>query len=92
MWCSTISTQSTDIQIRHITFAPYHMHAMFGAPAGDFCHGLLNPDPMGPNWLGPKGFRDMSIGIDGLYLPSPFTSHAERHCRCEVGSKRVSVI
>lgn len=66
--CSTISIQSTDIQIRHITFAPYHMHTMFGAPVGDFCHGLLNPDPMGPNWLGPKGFRDMSIGIDGLYL------------------------
>jgi phytoene dehydrogenase-like protein len=61
-------TQSTGIQIRHITFAPYHMHTMFGAPAGDFCHGLLNPDPMGPNWLGPKGFRDMSIGSDGPYL------------------------
>jgi len=29
---------------------------------------LLNPDPMGPNWLGPKGFRDMSIGSDGPYL------------------------
>ena len=44
------------------------MHTMFGAPAGDFCLGLLNPDPMGPNWLGPKGFRDMSIGSDGPYL------------------------
>lgn len=57
-----------DILIRHITFAPYHMHTMFGAPSGDFCHGLLHPDLMGPNRPGPKGFLDMPIGIDGLYL------------------------
>ncbi len=59
-----------DIVIRHITFAPYHMNTMFGAPAGDFCHGLLHPDLMGPNRPGPKGFLDMPIPIDGLYLAS----------------------
>jgi len=57
-----------DIQIRHITFASYHMQTMFGAPAGDFCHGLLHPDLMGPNRPGPKGFLDLPIPIDGLYL------------------------
>ncbi|CAM3296598.1 dehydrogenase [Mycobacterium intermedium] len=57
-----------DILIRHITFAPYHMQSMFAAPAGDFCHGLLHPDLMGPNRPGPKGFLDMPIPIDGLYL------------------------
>ena len=57
-----------DIVIRHITFAPYHMNTMFGAPAGDFCHGLLHPDLMGPNRPGPRGFLDMPIPIDGLYL------------------------
>ena len=57
-----------DIQIRHITFAPYHMQTMFAAPSGDFCHGLLHPDLMGPNRPGPKGFLDMPIPIDGLYL------------------------
>jgi phytoene dehydrogenase-like protein len=57
-----------DIQIRHITFAPYHMDTMFAAPSGDFCHGLLHPDLMGPNRPGPKGFLDMPIPIDGLYL------------------------
>lgn len=57
-----------DIVIRHITFAPYHMNTMFGAPAGDFCHGLLHPDLMGPNRPGPKGFLDMPIPIAGLYL------------------------
>jgi phytoene dehydrogenase-like protein len=57
-----------DIVIRHITFAPYHMNTMFGAPAGDFRHGLLHPDLMGPNRPGPKGFLDFPIPIDGLYL------------------------
>jgi phytoene dehydrogenase-like protein len=33
-----------DIVIRHMTFAPHHMNTMFGAPAGDFCHGLLHPE------------------------------------------------
>jgi phytoene dehydrogenase-like protein len=46
----------------------YHMQSMFGAPAGDFCHGLLHPDLMGPNRPGPKGFRDLQIPIHGLYL------------------------
>jgi phytoene dehydrogenase-like protein len=31
-------------------------------------HGLLHPDLRGPNRPGPKGFRDLPIGIDGLYL------------------------
>jgi phytoene dehydrogenase-like protein len=44
------------------------MNTMFGAPAGDFCHGLLHPDLMGPNRPGPKGFRVLPIGIDRLYL------------------------
>lgn len=57
-----------DIVIRHITFAPYHMQSMFGAPAGDYCHGLLHPDLMGPNRPGPRGFVDLPIPIDGLYL------------------------
>jgi phytoene dehydrogenase-like protein len=57
-----------DILIRHITFAPYHMQTMFSAPSGDFCHGLLHPDLMGPNRPGPKGFLDMPVPIDGLYL------------------------
>ncbi len=57
-----------DIVIRYITFAPYHMQTMFGAPSGDFCHGLLHPDLMGPNRPGPGGFLDFPIPIDGLYL------------------------
>src|ERR1700749_1001254 len=67
---TTLAPNFKDILIRNITFAPYHMNTMFGAPAGDFCHGLLHPDLMGPNRPGPKGFLDMPIGIDGLYLGS----------------------
>ncbi len=59
-----------DIVIRHITFAPHHMESMFGAPDGDFCHGLLHPDLMGPNRPGPRGFIDLPIPVDGLYLAS----------------------
>jgi phytoene dehydrogenase-like protein len=38
---------------------------MFGARAGDFCHGLLHPDLMGANRPRPKGF--LVIRIDALY-------------------------
>ncbi len=57
-----------DITLRQITFAPYHMNAMFGAPNGDYCHGLLQPELMGPNRPGPRGFIDEPIPIEGLYL------------------------
>jgi len=57
-----------DVLIRNITFAPYHMNTMFAAPNGDFCHGLLQPELMGPNRPGPRGFVDEPIPIEGLYL------------------------
>jgi phytoene dehydrogenase-like protein len=44
------------------------METMFGAHSGDFCHGLLHPDLMGPNRPGPKGFLDLPIPVDRLYL------------------------
>ncbi|SOJ58004.1 Phytoene desaturase (neurosporene-forming) [Mycobacterium simulans] len=55
---------------RHTTFTPRHMGVMFGAPGGDYCHGLLNPDQIGQNRPGPKGFIGQPIPIDGLYLGS----------------------
>jgi phytoene dehydrogenase-like protein len=56
--------------IRHTTFTPKHMGTMFGAPGGDYCHGLIHPDQMGPNRPGPRGYVDQPIPIDGLYLAS----------------------
>jgi phytoene dehydrogenase-like protein len=55
---------------RHTTFTPKHMGTMFGAPGGDYCHGLIHPEQMGPNRPGPKGYADQPIPIDGLYLGS----------------------
>ena len=40
--------------IRHTTFTPRHMGVMFGAPGGDYCHGLLNANQIGPNRPGPE--------------------------------------
>jgi phytoene dehydrogenase-like protein len=56
--------------IRHTTFTPKHMGTMFGAPGGDYCHGLIHPDQIGINRPGPKGYVDQRIPIDGLYLAS----------------------
>jgi len=56
--------------IRHTTFTPKHMGTMFGAPGGDYCHGLIHPDQIGPNRPGPRGYVDQPIPVDGLYLAS----------------------
>ncbi len=55
---------------RHTTFTPRHMGTMFGAPGGDYCHGLIHPEQMGPNRPGARGYADQPIPIDGLYLGS----------------------
>jgi phytoene dehydrogenase-like protein len=55
---------------RHTTFTPRHMGTMFGAPGGDYCHGLLNPDQIGPNRPGARGFVGQPLPVDGLYLGS----------------------
>jgi phytoene dehydrogenase-like protein len=56
--------------LKHTTFTPKHMGTMFGAPGGDYCHGLIHPDLLGPYRPGPKGYIDQPHGIDGLYLGS----------------------
>lgn len=59
-----------DLILRHTTFTPKHMGTMFGAPGGDYCHGLIHPDQIGPNRPGPTGYVDQPIPIAGLYLGS----------------------
>jgi phytoene dehydrogenase-like protein len=56
--------------LRHTTFTPKHMATMFGAPGGDYCHGLIHPEQMGPNRPGPKGYVDQPLPVEGLYLAS----------------------
>ncbi|MFI6741538.1 phytoene desaturase family protein [Nonomuraea sp. NPDC050451] len=55
---------------KHTTFTPRHMGIMFGAPEGDYCHGLIHPEQMGPNRPGPNGYADQPLGVEGLYLGS----------------------
>lgn len=54
--------------IRHTTFTPKHMGTMFGAPGGDYCHGLLHSDQIGINRPGPTGYVDQPLPVAGLYL------------------------
>jgi phytoene dehydrogenase-like protein len=56
--------------IRHTVFTPRHMGTMFGAPGGDYCHGLLHPDQIGPLRPGPTGYVDQPLPLAGLYLGS----------------------
>ena len=56
--------------LKHTTFTPRHMGTMFGAPGGDYCHGLLHPELLGPYRPGPRGYRDLPHGVGGLYLGS----------------------
>ena len=57
-----------DLILRQTTFASFHFDSMFAAPGGDFCHGLLHPDLMGPNRPGPRGWLDLPVPLKGLYL------------------------
>jgi phytoene dehydrogenase-like protein len=59
-----------DLISKHTTFTPRHMSTMFGAPGGDYCHGLIHPEQMGPNRPGPAGYPGQPLGIEGLYLGS----------------------
>nr|ABP44159.1 FAD dependent oxidoreductase [Mycolicibacterium gilvum PYR-GCK] len=63
-----LATDFEKLILRHTTFTPKHMGTMFNAPGGDYCHGLIHPEQMGPNRPGPKGYVDQPIPIAGLYL------------------------
>jgi phytoene dehydrogenase-like protein len=41
---------------------------MFGCTGGDFCHGLMEPEFMGPFRPGPRGWADNPVPVEGLYL------------------------
>ena len=41
---------------------------MFGCAGGDFTHGLLQPEFMGPFRPGPRGWADNPVPLDGLFL------------------------
>jgi phytoene dehydrogenase-like protein len=53
---------------RQFNYPAYTYELMFGCTGGDFTHGLLQPEFMGPFRPGPRGWPDNPIPIDGLYL------------------------
>jgi phytoene dehydrogenase-like protein len=65
---SAMAPNFRDVIDRQLTYASYTFDMMFGCTNGDFCHGLLHPELMGPFRPGPRGWLDAPIPIDGLYL------------------------
>jgi phytoene dehydrogenase-like protein len=57
-----------DLIERRFNYPAYTYERMFGCTGGDFTHGLLQPESMGPFRPGPRGWPDNPVPIDGLYL------------------------
>jgi phytoene dehydrogenase-like protein len=57
-----------DLIERQFNYPAYTYELMFGCTGGDFTHGLLQPEFMGPFRPGPRGWGDNPVPIDGLYL------------------------
>jgi phytoene dehydrogenase-like protein len=57
-----------DIIDRQLNYPAYTYERMFGCTGGDFTHGLLQPEFMGPFRPGPRGWPDNPIPVAGLYL------------------------
>jgi phytoene dehydrogenase-like protein len=57
-----------DLIERQLNYPAYTYELMFGCTGGDFTHGLLQPEFMGPFRPGPRGWADNPIPVDGLYL------------------------
>ncbi len=67
---SRIAPNFESLILKHTTFTPKHMGTMFGAPQGDYCHGLIHPEQLGQYRPGPAGFLDQPHGVEGLFLGS----------------------
>jgi phytoene dehydrogenase-like protein len=57
-----------DLIERQLNYPAYTYELMFGCTGGDFTHGLLQPEFMGPFRPGPRGWPDNPVPVEGLYL------------------------
>ena len=57
-----------DLVERQFSYPAHTYELMFGCTGGDFTHGLLQPEFMGPFRPGPRGWPDSPVPVDGLYL------------------------
>ena len=65
---TTFAPNFPDLIDRQFNYPAYTYELMFGCTGGDFTHGLLQPEFMGPFRPGPRGWADNPVPIDGLYL------------------------
>jgi phytoene dehydrogenase-like protein len=65
---TAVAPNFPDVIERQLNYPAYTYELMFGCTGGDFTHGLLQPEFMGPFRPGPRGWADNPIPIDGLYL------------------------
>ncbi len=57
-----------DLIERQLNYPAFTYELMFGCTGGDFCHGLLQPEFMGPFRPGPRGWPDNPVPVEGLFL------------------------
>jgi phytoene dehydrogenase-like protein len=57
-----------DLVERQFAYPAHTYELMFGCTGGDFTHGLLQPEFMGPFRPGPRGWPDAPVPLEGLYL------------------------
>jgi phytoene dehydrogenase-like protein len=65
---TAVAPNFRDLIERQLDYPAYTYELMFGCTGGDFTHGLLQPEFMGPFRPGPRGWADNPVPIDGLYL------------------------
>ena len=57
-----------DLIERQLNYPAFTYELMFGCTGGDFTHGLLQPEFMGPFRPGSRGWPDNPVPVEGLYL------------------------
>ena len=65
---ASVAPNFPDLVERQLNYPAYTYELMFGCTGGDFTHGLLQPEFMGPFRPGPRGWPDNPVPIEGLYL------------------------
>jgi phytoene dehydrogenase-like protein len=65
---ATVAPNFPDLIDRQLNYPAYTYELMFGCTGGDFTHGLLQPEFMGPFRPGARGWPDAPVPVDGLYL------------------------
>jgi len=65
---ASVAPNFPDLIERKLNYPAYTYELMFGCTGGDFTHGLLQPEFMGPFRPGPRGWPDSPVPVEGLYL------------------------